>query len=223
VGLIPGIMLPPEPIVVEYLVPGTYNYTVPPRMKYIRFHLVSGGGGGGSGGVVVGGGGGGGGSGNAVRAGIRVVPGQVLQIVVGAGGSAGTLTDLAGDGGISSIRYLDSPIAVNLPGGARGLTVGGAGGSTIRVTLESIMFFGLIGASIATAQNGFSTTTNVGGRGNVIVGVSTILSEGGNPLQPGIISPIANSGTGGGGGGSNAVGAAGREGFARLEVYHEFN
>jgi len=221
VGLIPGIMLPPEPIVVEYLVPGTYNYTVPPRMKYIRFHLVSGGGGGGSGDGAIGGGGGG--SGNAVRAGIRVVPGQVLQIAVGAGGIASTHTALAGVGGDSSIRYLDRPIAVNLPGGARGLTVGGAGGSTIRVTLESIMFFGLIGASIATAQNGFSTTTNVGGRGNVIVGVSTILSEGGNPLQPGIISPIANSGTGGGGGGSNAVGAAGREGFARLEVYHEFN
>jgi len=213
-------MLPPEPIVVEYLVPGTYNYTVPPRMKYIRFHLVSGGGGGGSGDGVIGGGGGG--SGNAVRAGIRVVPGQVLQITVGVGGIASTHTVLAGVGGDSSIRYLDRPIAVNLPGGARGLTAG-TGGSTIRVTLESIMFFGLIGASIATAQSGFSTTTNVGGRGNVIVGVSTILSEGGNPLLPGIISPIANSGTGGGGGGSNAVGAAGREGFARLEVYHEFN
>ena len=72
---------------IAYTTPGTYSFTVPFNVFFISVVCI-GGGGGGSGGQWYGAGGGGGGGG--LRYGtFPVKPGQVLQVVVGAGGTAG--------------------------------------------------------------------------------------------------------------------------------------
>jgi len=85
-----------------YTVPGTYTFTVPPLTTTLNMEVW--GGGGGSGSNTLGspnytdcmssdtytGGGGGGSGGRQIVTNIAVVPGQIIDVVVGAGGAGGT-------------------------------------------------------------------------------------------------------------------------------------
>ena len=85
-------------VVVAYTSPGTYAFTIPPGCSFIGVDMCGGGGGGegGGGGLVTGFNGsctvqgGGGGGAPRVCAKMPVTPGDVLTIVVGAGGGAGS-------------------------------------------------------------------------------------------------------------------------------------
>jgi hypothetical protein len=71
----------------EFATPGTYYWTVPAHVHYINVFEVAGGGAGGQGLSTDGGGGGGGGSGGySTYRDVKVTPGEVLTITVGAGG-----------------------------------------------------------------------------------------------------------------------------------------
>lgn len=123
--------------------PGTYQWTVPDGITFLLVQ-VRGGGGGGGGGYdtsdyyLYGGGGGGGGGANITT--LTVTPGQVLTVVVGAGGTGGingsyhpsnTWPTLGGNGGDSSIA---SVVGHGGGGGDKapnggGNGTGGAGGA----------------------------------------------------------------------------------------------
>ena len=76
-----------------YSSPGTYHFTIPTGVTSIEVTLIGGGGGGGGGNdgsvSAYGGAGGAGGSGYYVTTQITVHPGQVCEIIVGAGGNGG--------------------------------------------------------------------------------------------------------------------------------------
>ncbi len=117
-----------------YATPGTFTFTVPAGVTSINAIIIGAGGGGGSGEGRYDndGAGAGGGSGGAYIDTFAVTPGQVLSVVVGAGGIASTTTSYGpgtsgGDGGNSSV---DGYVAYGGKGGLRANLCGysGAGG-----------------------------------------------------------------------------------------------
>ena len=90
---------------------GPGSFTVPSGVTDIDYLVVAGGGGGGKGSNRTGGGGSGG---EVVTGSLAVSPGQVLPVIIGAGGWGGTSTSPAGDGLSSSFN------SITAQGGGRG-------------------------------------------------------------------------------------------------------
>lgn len=111
--------------------PGTFSFIVPTGIRQLYIEVWGGGGGAGhigTGSTWLGGAGGGGGH---AKGTYPVVPGQVLAITVGQGGSLGTASLDGGNGGVTSVDTLIS--ATGATGGKRSsgtaaTGVGGAGG-----------------------------------------------------------------------------------------------
>ena len=111
-------------------------FTVPPGITRLQLEAWgAGGGGGGSEDLQPGcaNGGGGGGGGGYARGVVEVTPEVTYQIVVGAGGAAGTGTQDGAPGGDTRFEALDATVLLSAAGGAGGATgrtgVIGAGGS----------------------------------------------------------------------------------------------
>ena len=114
---------------VEWTTPNTYSWTVPAGVTSISAVAVSGGGGGPRGGCDFGGQGGTGGS-LFYKNNISVTPGETLTIVVGAGGSGGTINGVGTSGGASSITRSGTALLSATVGGAFDyLSSGGSGDS----------------------------------------------------------------------------------------------
>ena len=116
---------------------GTYSFTVPNGITTVNYTIVAGGGSGGSAHEVGnGGGGGGGGSGGHTTGNATVTPGEIISIIVGAGGSPSTAAgrgqvSAGNSGGLSRITTSSGTISTT-GGGAGGggdNSVGGAGGT----------------------------------------------------------------------------------------------
>lgn len=115
---------------IKFLTSGTLTFTSLGNATTLDAFCVGGGGGGcgGNAGSRAGGGGGGGGY-TKTSTGLSVALNTAYPVVVGAGGAFGYATNVAGDGGASSV------FGVSAAGGKRGVTVpyngssGGAGGS----------------------------------------------------------------------------------------------
>jgi hypothetical protein len=96
-----GLGITYAPFLKTYTAPGTYSYTVPPGVFWIKAQAwAGGGGGGGARSSTQGNGGAGGGYGLGLYA---VTPGQVITIIVGAGGIGGQPGLKGGDGGVTSV------------------------------------------------------------------------------------------------------------------------
>lgn len=157
--------LPAVPGMVSWASPGTYTWTVPPKVTRVTIEIygASGGGGGfydnynGDWGYVNGCGGGGGGY--AKKNNIPVSPGQTITIVIGSGGSYGIMSrdvapTVATAGGTTSVSILGS-----IPGGS------GAG----RITASQSYGRSSAGVGATVSIGGLDIATN-GGTGQVQVG-----------------------------------------------------
>ena len=184
---------------------GSHTWTVPNGVRFISAVLVGGGGGGGGNNGNSGpGSSGGGGGGLRWINNLVVTPGEVLNVVVGAGGAAGTPYNHAYAGGSSYIKR-GSTTLVTASGGGRGLSnvdtgsavASGGSGSTIG---------GNIGGG--NGGRGGPATTNSAGSGGGGAGGN------GNPSQSDGTAGTANTGGGGGaGGGYGNNGANGGSGI----------
>lgn len=113
---------------VLFSTPGSYTWTVPNNVSSISVLCIGGGGAGARGSTTAGGGAGGG---LAYANNISVVPGEVYNLVVGAGGSSRSTDGNGSDGGYS--RFRDSNDTVLL------LASGGEGGSTTNMLRATIV------------------------------------------------------------------------------------
>lgn len=154
------------------------TFTVPTGVTRLRVEAWGGGGGGagGSGGggpvPLPGAGGGGGGGGGYVHGVIDVIEGETLDIVVGAGGTAGAIGLPGGDGGETSLRRVGAVLL---------LAGGGTGGMT--------------------AAGSTPGTGGTGGRGDSNGGIMEAGDDGGNGSVEAPCCPMG-TGEGGAGGGS---------------------
>jgi fibronectin-binding autotransporter adhesin len=159
---------------------GTNTWTVPPGVTSVDVYCWGGGGGSGSGrsyGTVnsarVSGGGGAGGSFASTTA-ISVTPGNVINIFVGAGGTAGAAGDLGAFAGAGAGSWFATPATVFAQGGGGGQNavatnspgIGGSGSSASS-----------IGAIVQAGGNGGNAPGGGGGGGG---GSAGDLSAGGN-------------------------------------------
>lgn len=186
--------------------PGTYTWTVPAGVYWIRVGVIGGGGGGGlcqtnSGSVTGSVSGSGGGAGGHAAGIYAVTPGQVITIVVGAGGSTQVT------GGTSSFGTLCSAV-----GGAAGLfntsglanSAGGAGGPAYGGTLLNMTGgFGSDGQSggLIFAGNGAPGPFGGGGRAGAGGGFGATGpgAGGGGAYDSTGTGNVFNGGAGGGG------------------------
>jgi hypothetical protein len=177
------------------------SITVPTGITNLKATLVGGGGGGASG--TNGAGGGGGGGTRTIN--ISVVAGQIITLVVGAGGAVGV------NGSATTLTYGSTYTA---GGGSAGSGLSGGAGGTGTTS-------GFAGA------NGSAQVTGVDSYNNTYLVSPSVYGNGGNSGdnwgeggQSGTGNSTTSSGTGtagsvyGGGGGGNAAGAAG---FAIIE------
>jgi len=176
---------------------GTYMYTVPADVNYIR--VIGCGGGGGGGGAQNGVSGGGGGGGSPIFEGVLdVVAGETLTIVVGAGGTGGVngaSGTNGGNGGNTTITGSSSGLILTIVGATGGLA--GSGGGTGGLGPSGYPHYGWDGAYTASA----STSGGADYKGLT-----------GN--MPDLIAKSGKGGTkngGGGGGGGGSIGAGGGE------------
>ena len=174
-----------------YTTPGTFSFTVPAGLTSISAVCVGGGGGGGNDTDNTEPGSGGGGGGLAYQTSIAVTPGEILTVVVGAGGGSDTA------GGQSRIDRSGTSL-VAASGGGRGQSpdngnAGGAGGTVIVGT-------GGAGGSGGTTSDGPSNGAGGGGAGGYSGTGGTGQSASGTPAS------TASTTGGGGGGGQNAGG-----------------
>ena len=180
-----------------YSTAGTYNYTVPTGVKWILAVIGGAGGGGGGGryGGSVGVGGGGGGGGYITCVSIPVSPGQLLPIVVGAGGSPGA-AGAANDGGDGGAGGTSAVNGITSQGGG-----GGAGGVSTSNSANG-------GIGSASGGKSSSNTVNAEVGGNPGSGLS--VGKGFNNFI-GALNRATNIlwGAGGGGGGYSATGGVG--------------
>ena len=206
---------------------GTTTWMVPPGVTEVSYLVVAGGGGGGYDG-------GGGGGGGAFRSGSNytVVPGTILTVTVGAGGTGGVSGSvLGGNGGASVFDTITASYGAGgggsgnstgvsavagatggSGGGARGNTgasggtggsAGNAGGATVGCGAG-----GGGGAGTAGTNGSSSAPQGTGGNGltSSIAGASTYYAGGGGGANPGCGD--ASVGAGGLGGGGSAVAAS---------------
>jgi len=191
---------------------GTYSFIVPAGVTSISVVAVAGGGGGvtpgnytssalpivwatppgsPSGNVNAGGGGA-----LAYTNNITVTPGQVLTVVVGAGGTPGSTTFTAGNGGESYLANAGGTKLVHVTGGYGGQTSSGAGGSVVIGTGAA----GGAGGAWSPYDSGTAIGwTGAGGGG--AGGYSGAGGNGGNGNANG--SNGSGGAAGGGGGGGN--------------------
>lgn len=163
-----SVAVPPR-LILRYSTAGTYSWTVPAGV-YLVYVEVRPGGGGSGGATSSGGSGGGGGGGGQAEGWVAVTPGQVITIIVGAGGTAGTGSP-AVNGGAGGSSSFGSTLPISATGGGGGGTQSGTGG------LGGIGSGGQINRSggngyAGTYLNG--TTTPVGGNGAPAYGGSVI-------------------------------------------------
>ena len=171
---------------VRFLIPGTFEFTVPEGIRSISAVAVGGGGGGssnnGSGGV------GGGGGGLGWKNNIKVTPFQKITVVVGEGGarSPSSSDTAALEGGDSYVVSRDLVAGLGGKGGLGNINTGGGGN-----------FTGDGGGIGGTGlDSGVSDSTGGGGAGGY-------LGNGGNSS----INGQGSNGQGGGGGGGAAGGS----------------
>jgi hypothetical protein len=144
------------PGIQQYTTPGTYQFVVPAGIRRLFVLCAAGGGGGGGGGYISSGyfagsyysaGGGGGGCGIAP---LDVTPGQIIQIVVGAGGAVGA--DAWGDSGNSGAALAGSVGGDSSVGSIIGS--GGKGGGAARTDNEFYCVIGYGGAGSGYGASG---------------------------------------------------------------------
>ena len=189
---------------------GSGNFIVPHGVNLVKVRAYGAGAGGG-GNTGQGGGGGGGGGGFAEGI-LQVGPGQIIPVIVGAGGAGGSnssgsaLGNNGHDGGTSS--FGGGLGATGGRGGQGSLTGGqgdsGGGGSGVGAAVT--MTGGSGNAGFSTGPNGF------GGHG-----ASGAAGGGGGAASSGLPSNGAGPGGGGGGGGGNFSGASGANGLVVVE------
>ncbi|MEK7711197.1 MAG: hypothetical protein AAB341_04795 [Planctomycetota bacterium] len=133
----------------DFTVPGTYEFIVPEGLFALGVDLGSAGGGGGGSSstaaatscdsIVGGGGSGAGGGGGFIRAVMDVVPGETLDITVGAGGAPGAISTNGGDGGHSAVVRNSNGLAVVQAFGGQG---GARGPQLMNVPIVEVVFDG---------------------------------------------------------------------------------
>lgn len=203
----------------EYIVPGTYTWTVPLGVSSATVEMVAGGGGGGgSTEVGNGGAGGGGGSGGYKNFTIALTAGETITISVGAGGAGapfvGRNPGAIGaegpglSGGSSYITSLAGTHTVTGGGGGTSGTGGSGGGGGLGGTGD-----GNVGFGGQAGTNDYSSTN--GG-----AGAASPLSPGGSAGAPG--NP-GYKGSGGGGASApdrvnpyNWAGGKGGDGYVKI-------
>lgn len=197
---------------VYYNTVGTFTTTVPAGVTMMSAVAIGGGGGGAgnnSTGTVGTGGGGGGGTSWSV---FSVVPGDVLEIKVGAGGNGGTTT---GNGSAGDFSHVTISSRSGVPAASGTLIVrgnGGAGGT--RVTGTGVGGAGGVGNDANTTSPYFTTYLRGGGNGGA-GGSSSAGGAGGggaggytgNGGTGGSTTPanLPGAGVGGGGGGGGGT------------------
>lgn len=170
--------------------PGTYSFSAP--VNGVISYMAIGGGGAGDNGNSGDGGGGGGGGGCCVYASdVEVSAGDILTVVVGAGGSGpATKNTISNPGGNSSVTLAQtgkSNFVITATGGAGGKNYNG----------------GQSAAVVYTVTSGYNTGTVAGGTNKIVVGYN------------GGLGGAAYDG-GGGGGGAAGYGGAGGHGSGAI-------
>ena len=167
------------------------TFTVPDGVSIIIFNGCNGGGGGGGGGVAgatnrYGGAGGGGGSCyfNSSPSFLNVTPGQVLTILIGAGGAGGVRssstvgTSPGGNGGNGGVSSIDSVFIFTTGGGGGG---GGSGGNGTNSSGKTGGTGGTGGNSGGIGGTGGGATVSVGNKGTSATqtyGISNVATGG---------------------------------------------
>jgi hypothetical protein len=141
-----------------FVTPGTYQFTIPPNVTTMNAFIVGGGGGGSGAGSNIKGGGGSAGEyiqtlSNSVN------PGDILTVIVGAGGAGGTYTQAGSFGANSSVGIMGGGTVLSVGGSGGNIQFGGAGGSSAAtVTLDNTTYgpygAGGAGGSQLAGQNG---------------------------------------------------------------------
>ena len=176
--------------VVKFTSTGSTTWTVPAGVNQVEVLVVAGGGGGGGGKR----GGGGGGGGVVYKPYFTVTPGAVLNVTVGAGGSAagagntGTSATAGGNSlfGIGTNLITNGNLTSNTTGwtdpaaGAEGTFVAGANGLTITATNSSDPPPCIYQAITCTVGSTYQVSaTRVSGTASMVVNVATGVSTGG--------------------------------------------
>jgi hypothetical protein len=174
---------------------GSYSWTVPADVTGIC-GLCVGAGGGGSGSNATDESSGGGGGALSYSNAISVTPGETLDIVVGAAGTAGAANGNGGTGGDSWIKRGATTLLLAKGGGGGTPTEGGSGGSAASGT----------GGTKNSGGGGRGTSDGSGGGGGGAAGYS-----GGGGTGNGDFAGSSGSG-GGGGGGDKGDSTSGRGG-----------
>ena len=186
-----------------FTTPGTYDWTVPEGVTSVSAVCV----GGGASGSYYGNGSAGGGGGLRYRNNIAVTPGQVIQIVVGAGGAMRDTPSIGQAGGHSSFGgYLAAY------GGTANATGYGTGGTGTSISA---------GGADGGGNGGNGNTGSNGGAGGG--GAGGYSGNGGNgyggPASPnGGTAGSAGTGGAGGGGGSGPDGSSGGGGVSLFGI-----
>lgn len=185
--------------------PGTTAFVVPAGVYRIRAKVWGGGGGGGGNTTAASLGSGGGGAGGYCEGSYQVVPGQSINVTVGAAGIAGTNAPTAG--GIGGTSSFGSFCAAT--GGSGGGGPGGGGGNGGTSTGGQLNANGYSGGSQQTYSSGSTYGGGFGGPGYGF-------SNNGPNIQSGGQSG-GFPGSGGNGSAANAYGGAGAPGRVILE------
>jgi hypothetical protein len=199
---------------VNWTKPGSYTWTVPINVRWIKGYIIGGGGGGGGGSASYGGGGGASSSAGAFQ--IPVTPGESLTIIVGSGGSGGTggsSPTAGGNGGASQITFSDgTSLYTNVAGGggAGSSTAGGSGGTAQGFAINNLR--GLFITAI-TGVSGSAGSSSAGGNGGSSYQIQAWFT-GLAFYAP--INQVGSAGQGGSGGGLNSNGNAGNNGLVLI-------
>ncbi len=209
-----------------YDVAGFYGFAVPSGVKHVLVEMCGGGGGGAGGmygasltGQGLTAGGGGGGSAQLVTAELDVVPGEILDVDVGAGGTAGaggirasaTIPTVGGDGTVSRVHRGGSPVLAVAHG------AGGGGVATSRGT--GVLSQHGVGCKEAGTQTyaktanthqlkrqGNGAWSNSSGASVPNNGYASAYGYNGSTSPSGVAHTGLNGYSGGGGGGGGAEG-----------------
>ena len=204
---------------VSFTTLGTYTWTVPANVFYVKFTGTAGGGGGGGSAGASGGyySAGGGGAGASQKWAGYIVEGTVFTIVIGSGGAGGAFSGTTGSngspGGVTQV-YIGTTYYINVSGGIGG---GGAGqpygafggrGGSPNSSIAQLSITG--GSGVGVAANA------VGGAGGASLWGSG--GAGGDAAAYGNGALVGEAfGSGGGGARYSYVGAAGAPGVVFIE------
>lgn len=193
----------------SHIVTANGTFTVPTDVNFLIMEGAGGGGGGGGGGGATagapGGGGGGGGGSPVIIQSVTAVSGDVLTIVIGAGGASGTgSSNSPGNTGGMGVASTVSGTGINLtfPGGGGGGGGNRTGNSPNQPTNSGYTF--------AVSSNGTDSGSDGAGGG---AGSSLAVGpNGANAASATAASAGVNSSGGAGGGSGNATGGHGSSG-----------